>query len=280
MLLSFRGRPAEDDAIKQLRLACEAGAGVIDSAEAYCLTAEECGHNERLIAKAIAPLSAGDRPLIVTKGGQFRAADGTFTLCGKAAYLREACERSLRNLALEAIDLYFLHWPDPQTPLEESLMTLADLRQQGKVRFIGVSNVSEEQLRAGSAVTELHAVQSPLSPDRLGGNLQLARMAEALGVGYLAYWPLGGRHGAGSVADRHPVFAEVGRRHGVSPQRCVLAWLLTLSRAVIPIPGSRRPQTLLDSLAAASLALIAADLEEIDASMGDTAPDETGGAGP
>jgi aryl-alcohol dehydrogenase-like predicted oxidoreductase len=214
MELSFRGRPATPDAIAHIRLACDVEVALIDSAEAYCAHADEAGHNERLIAAALATVPPGDRPLVATKGGQYRLPDGSFRVEASREYLRRACERSLRNLDVNVIDLYYLHWPDPAVPFEESVGALDELARDGLIRHVGLCNIDAAQLRTACGIAEVRSVQAPLAPDRLDA-LPLARAAADLGVTFVAYWPFGGRHAAPSFAARHPVFADVGERRGV-----------------------------------------------------------------
>jgi aryl-alcohol dehydrogenase-like predicted oxidoreductase len=259
MQLSFRARPSAEDAIAHLRLVRESGVGVIDSAEAYCATADEAGHNERLIAAALAPVPLADRPLVATKGGQYRTPAGGFRIDGSPGYLRHACERSLVNLGVAAIDLYYLHWPDPAVPLPESVGALAELAARGLIRHIGLCNVDADQLDEARKVAGIDSVQAPLSPGRLDA-LPLVRRAAELDIAFVAYWPFGGRRAAPELAARHPAFAAVAARHGVSAHQVALAWLLELGSTVVPIPGSRRPATLRDSVAAGRLRLTAADL--------------------
>jgi aryl-alcohol dehydrogenase-like predicted oxidoreductase len=259
MELSFRGRPSAADAIAHLRLVQESGVGVIDSAEAYCATAAEAGHNERLIAAAFASVPLDERPLVATKGGQYRTRDGGFRVDGSPNYLRRACERSLINLGADAIDLYYLHWPDPAVPLSESVGALAELAARGLVRHIGLCNVDTDQLDEARKIVAIHSVQAPLSPGRLNALPLVSRAAE-LDIAFLAYWPFGGRHAAPDLPARHPVLAAVAKRHGASAHQVALAWLLELGPTVIPIPGSRRATTLRDSVDAGRLQLSNADL--------------------
>lgn len=262
MELSVRSRPDEPDAVALIHRALAAGVTLIDTADAYCPTPQETGHNERLVGRALRTAPAGVAPLVATKGGQYRAPDGSFPVNGEPGYLREACERSLRNLGVEVIDLYQLHRPDPAVPYPESVGALADLQRAGKIRWVGVSNVSAEQLAQARREVEVVSVQNALSADE-PGDAALAAACGADGIAYLAHSPLGGRHRAGTFGERHPAFAAVAAARGVSAQRVALAWLLALAPTVIPIPGARRVSSLLDSAAAADLALTADELSRL-----------------
>jgi aryl-alcohol dehydrogenase-like predicted oxidoreductase len=183
---------------------------------------------------------------------------------GRPEYLVRACEASLRALGTEVIGLYQFHAPDPAVPYEESIGALADLRVAGKIRQIGVSNADADLIRRALAVAPLASVQNQLGPGHRHGGAEIA-LCEQAGLAFIAWGPLGAlaaapdRAGDADRAIGHR-FAQVARRHGVSPQRVALAWELSLSPAVIPIPGATRRQTILDSVRAARLVLSPADL--------------------
>ena len=148
MPLSIEGRPDEAQAVRTVHAALDAGVTLLDTADAYCLGPDEVGHNERLLAKALASWS-GDRDavLIATKGGHTRPPDGSWALDGSREHLRAACEASLTALGVESIGLYQFHRPDPQVPWAESVGALEELRQEGKVQLVGVSNADPAQIR-------------------------------------------------------------------------------------------------------------------------------------
>src|ERR687892_812021 len=164
MHLSLEDRPPERQGLEVIRAALEAGVRLIDTADVYCLDDADIGHNERLVAEALRGWS-GDRDavLVATKGGLTRPG-GRWERDGRPEHLRAACERSLRALGVERIGLYQLHAPDPAVPFEESVGALADLRGEGKVRWVGLSNVSVAQIRAAEAITPVASVQNRLNP--------------------------------------------------------------------------------------------------------------------
>ena len=252
MPLSVEGRPDRGRALRTVHAALDAGVTLLDTADAYCLGHDEVGHNERLLADAVRAWG-GDRGavLLATKGGHTRPPDDSWALDGSREHLRAACEASLRALGVEAIGLYQLHRPDPQVPYAESVGALEELRQEGKVVAVGISNASPDQIRQAAAITPLAAVQNELSPAFRSSLREVALCAE-LGIAFLPWSPLGGVGRTGSIA---PVFAEVAAARGVSPQQICLAWELARSPVVIPIPGASRPETILDSVAAARLEL-------------------------
>jgi aryl-alcohol dehydrogenase-like predicted oxidoreductase len=158
------------------------------------------------------------------------------------------------------IGLYQFHEPDPAVPFEESIGALADLRAAGKIRQIGISNTGVDLIRRALAVTPLASVQNRLGPGHPYGRAELD-LCQQEGLAFMAYSPLGGLAADGPVGAR---FAAVARAHGVSPQQVALAWELSLSPAVIPIPGATRPETILDSVRAATLTLSPSDLATLE----------------
>jgi aryl-alcohol dehydrogenase-like predicted oxidoreductase len=264
MPLSVEGRPEPGDAVRTVHAALDAGMTLLDTADAYCLGHEEVGHNERLLARALASWGGNrDDVVIATKGGHTRPPDDSWALDGSPEHLRAACEASLLALGVEAIDLYQLHRPDPQVPWAESVGALEQLRQEGKVRAVGVSNADPAQIREAAGITPLAAVQNELSP-RFRSSLPEVRLCAELSVAFLPWSPLGGMGAAGALGAEHAAFAEVAAERGVSPQRVCLAWLLAQAPVVIPIPGARRVQSVLDSAAAADLVLTEEELRRLD----------------
>jgi aryl-alcohol dehydrogenase-like predicted oxidoreductase len=265
MPLSVPGRPDERQAIRTIHAAIGAGVNLLDTADAYSDGEADVGRGERLIAKALRDMPEAERPLVATKGGHTRPG-GDWELDGRPEYLRMACEASLKALEVEAIDLYQLHRPDPATPFAESVGALSDLRDEGKVRHVGLSNVTVAQLEEAEAIVPIAAIQNELSlsyPDPIAKGEVAA--CEERGIAFLAWSPLGGASGAKDAGGR--AVQRIAEERGVSPQRVVLAWLLSLSPALVPIPGSRRPETILDSIAAVQLELSAEELGAIGSEL-------------
>ena len=265
MHLSIEGRPPEEQGLRVMRAALDAGVTLIDTADVYCLDQHDIGHNERLIAQALAGW-AGDRSsvTVATKGGVVRPA-GRWDSDARPEQLRAACERSLRALGVDRLDLYQLHAPDPRVPLADSIGELARLREAGKVRWIGLSNVNLPQIREAQGVTPITSVQNRLNPffrESLAGGV-VAYCAEQ-GIGFLAYSPTGGGRLTRTL-PAHPVLAPIARRVRVSAHAVVLAWALAQSPTVIVIPSARTVEHALDSAGAADLVLGADDLAAIDA---------------
>jgi aryl-alcohol dehydrogenase-like predicted oxidoreductase len=268
MPLSIEGRP--DDrarAVETVHAALDEGITLIDTADAYHVGADEVGHNESLIAEALATYG-GDTSevLVATKGGHLRPGDGSWTLDGSPEHLREAVDASLKRLGVEAIGLYQFHRPDPTADYADSVGVLAELLDAGKIRMAGISNASVDQIKLAQQILggRLVSVQNQFSPSFRSSEVEL-RLCDELGLAFLPWAPLGGGSGAGALGSRHAAFGDVARQRGVSPQRVTLAWMLALSPVVIPIPGSTRPETIRDSAAAAELQLTAAEVEALSA---------------
>lgn len=257
MPMSIEGRPDEGRSIATIHAALDAGVTLIDTADAYHLHAGEVGHNESLIAKALASWG-GDSSgvLVATKGGHLRPGDGSWTRDGSPDHLRRACEASLKRLGTEAIGLYQFHRPDPLVPYEESIGAIRDLYDAGKIQMAGISNADPAQIRTAQQILgdRLVSVQNQFSP-AFGSSRPELDLCTELGLAFLPWSPLGGIGSAATLGSSHAPFHQVAQELGVSPQRVCLAWMLAISPVVIPIPGASRPETIRDSAAAADLTL-------------------------
>jgi aryl-alcohol dehydrogenase-like predicted oxidoreductase len=261
MPMSLAGRPDEDRSIRTIHAALDAGANLIDTADAYSADDRDVGHGERLVAKALK--GRRDNVIVATKGGMTRARDRSWGTDGRPEHLRAACEASLRALETDRIDLYQLHRPDPDVPYAESIGAFKELQDEGKVRWVGISNASVAQIEEALEIVDVAAVQNQLSLDYTApiANGEVEACAQR-GIAFLAWSPLGGIGSADSSARLDAVTAAA-EAHDVSPQQVALAWLLSLSPTMIPIPGSSRPETITDSLKAAELALSADEIAAI-----------------
>jgi aryl-alcohol dehydrogenase-like predicted oxidoreductase len=262
MPMSLSGRPPEERSIRTIHAALDAGVNLIDTADAYSADASDFGHNERLIAKALR--GRRDDVIVATKGGHTRTADGAWELDGRPEYVKRACEASLKALETDRIDLYQYHRPDPDVPYEETIGAFKELQDEGKIRWVGISNANVEQIELTRGMVDLVAVQNQLSleyPFPLEkGEVELC---ERHGIAFLPWSPLGGIAKAADAAEAHDPVREAADAHGVSPQQVALAWLLSLSPVVIPIPGASRPESIADSARAAALELSHEELQAI-----------------
>ena len=268
MPMSVQGRPDdEQQSVDTIHAALDAGVTLIDTADAYSLEDSDVGHNESLIARAVASWG-GDTSevLIATKGGHTRAKGGGWGLDGSPEHLKRACEASLKRLGVDAIGLYQFHRPDPDVDYADSVGAIRDLLDAGKIRYAGISNADPGQIRLANDILggRLASVQNQFSPAFRSSEPEL-ELCDELGIAFLPWSPLGGIGKAGELGSNFAPFAEIGQDRGVSPQQVCLAWMLAKSPVVIPIPGSSRPATIRDSAAAVHLTLSDEEITRLDA---------------
>ena len=244
--------PDREGAKAVLRRVLELGINFIDTADSYGPEV-----SEELIAEALFPYPAD--LVIATKGGLLRTGPGQWPTDGRPEHLRAACEGSLRRLKVDRIDLYQLHRPDRRVPYEESVGALAELRSEGKVRHVGVSNVSVDQLAAADGIVPVGSVQNRYNiADRVSEDVLQA--CEREGRAFLPWFPLA----TGDLAKPGSPMDEVAGRLGVPPAHVALAWLLRHSPVTLPIPGTSSVEHLEENVAAASLQLSAEDVAALD----------------
>ena len=245
------GRPADKaNAHRVLQRALELGVTLIDTADSY-----GPGFNESLIAQALHPYPAD--LVIATKGGLLRPNRHSWVADGRPGHLREALEGSLQRLRLERIDLYQLHAPDPNVPFDESIGALADLQRAGKIRHIGISNVSVAQLELARRIAPVVSVQNAFSLRERESDAVLAA-CERLGIAFIPWFPLGGKRGL-----RASKVKRVAIRSGLTHASLSLAWLLARSPAMLPIPGTQSMVHLEENMRAADIRLGAQDIDEL-----------------
>jgi aryl-alcohol dehydrogenase-like predicted oxidoreductase len=266
MPLTMDDRPPEEQAIATIHAALDAGVTLIDTADAYTPADRGPGMNEELVAQALATYSGStDGVIVATKGGHTR--DGAdWGLNGRPEYLRSACEASLRRLGVDSIGLYQHHRPDPDVPYAETMGGLKELHDAGLVERVGISNADPSQIRAARDILgdALVAVQNEFSPRFRSSEPEITVCAD-LALAFLPWSPLGGIGRAKDLGSSYAIFAEVADAHGVSPQQVCLAWELSRSDVVIPIPGASRPESILDSVRAADLKLSDDELAALSA---------------
>ncbi len=240
--------PDRDTAKAVLRRAVESGVNFIDTADSYGPDV-----SEELIAEALFPYP--EDLVIATKGGLVRPGPNRWNADGRPDHLVEACEGSLRKLRLEQIPLYQLHRPDPKVPLEDSVGTLIELKEQGKIRHIGLSNVDEKQLRQAQAMTPIVSIQNRYNVDDRSSE-SLIDLCEQEQLVFLPWAPI-------QDHDRNPIVHELAERHGASPRQIVLAWLLARSPSILPIPGTGTLDHLDDNVAAVDIRLTPAEVASL-----------------
>lgn len=256
MPLSIQGRPSEKQADEVLDAAITAGIDFIDTADVYCLDDNDIGHNERLIAPFV------NRAHVGTKAG-LRRPRGAWTSDGSPQHIREACEQSLRSLGVEQIWLYQLHAVDPKVGLEKSVEAFAALQREGKCKYVGLSNVSIQEIERAKQIVDVQSVQNRLNP-YFRESIDVAQYCGENEVTFLAYSPVGG----GRLTKKIPKFEvlqEIAAKHDCSTHAVVLAWVRTKGKTVVPIPGARTIEHAIDSARSVNVALAADEAAAIDA---------------
>jgi pyridoxine 4-dehydrogenase len=238
------GPPHDPEAARSLlRRVVELGINLIDTADSYGPEV-----SENLIAESLYPYSDG--LVIATKGGLTRTGPGEWPRDGRPEHLREACEGSLRRLKVDRIDLYQLHAPDRRVPYEDSVGALKELQDEGKIRHIGISNVSVDQLEQARGIVEVVTVQNRYNlTDRSSEDVLDA--CEQAGIGFIPWFPLA----TGSLAEPGGPLEEVAHAHDATPGQVALAWLLARSKVMLPIPGTSSVEHLEENVAAQALTL-------------------------
>jgi aryl-alcohol dehydrogenase-like predicted oxidoreductase len=255
------GEPRDaDEARRVLRRAVELGVDFIDTADSYGPEV-----SERLIREALHPYAPG--LVIATKAGLTRPGPGQWQPNGRPAYLRAQCDRSLQLLGLDRIDLFQLHRIDPAVALEDQIGALAELRAAGKIRHIGLSEVSVEQIEAAARIAPIATVQNHFNLANRSADDVLA-FAESHDMGFIPWFPLA----TGRLADSGGPLAQAAAAHGVTPAQLALAWLLQRSPVMLPIPGTSSTTHLEQNVAAAQITLTAAEVAALAQSAGAASP--------
>jgi aryl-alcohol dehydrogenase-like predicted oxidoreductase len=281
----FYGQADEAESIATIHRALELGVDFLDTADMYGV-----GRNEELVGKAIR--DRRDQVVLATKFGNVRAADGAFLgVNGKPDYVRQACDASLKRLGLDHIDLYYQHRVDPATPIEETVGAMAELVKAGKVRWLGLSEASSETIRRACAVHPIAALQTEYSVWTREVEDDILATCRELGVGFVAYSPLGRGFLTGRFQKFEDFPADDYRRNsprfqgenfaknldlvkkiealaaakGCTPAQLALAWVMAQGQDIVPIPGTKRRKTLEENCAAADVKLAPQELAEIEA---------------
>jgi len=259
MPLSIQGRPPEEQGRRVIQAVIDAGVNFIDTADVYCLDDNDIGHNERLIASVVRDR---DDVHVGTKAG-LRRPRGAWTRDGSPKHIREACEQSLRSLAVKQIWLYQLHAIDPTIGLEKSVETFAALQREGKCKHVGLSNVSIAEIERAKRIVDVQSVQNRLNP-YFRESIDVARYCGENDITFLAYSPVGG----GKLTKKIPKFEvvqEIAAKHDASPHAVVLSWVRTKGKTVVPIPGARTIEHAVDGAKSVNVALSEDEVGAIDA---------------
>lgn len=280
----FYGTADETEAIATIHRALELGVMFLDTADMYGV-----GHNEELVGKAVR--DRREQVILATKFGNVRGSDGSFLgVNGQPDYVRSACEASLKRLGVEVIDLYYQHRVDPNTPIEDTVGAMAELVQQGKVRYLGLSEAAPETIRRAQAVHPISALQTEYSLWSREPEAEILPTCRELGIGFVPYSPLGRGFLTGKIkspddlsegdfrAERYPRFQgeniqknlelvqrveAVAAAKGVTPGQLALAWVLAQGEDIVPIPGTKRRTYLEENVAAAEITLTPGELDQL-----------------
>ena len=281
----FYGAGSDQESIATIHHAIERGVTFLDTADMYGV-----GKNEELVGKAIA--DRRDQVFLATKFGNVRGANGEFLgVKGDAEYVRSACEASLKRLGVETIDLYYQHRVDANVPIEETVGAMARLKEEGKIRFLGLSEAAPQTIRRAAAVHEISAVQTELSLWSRDAEAEVLPTVRALGIGYVAYSPLGRGFLTGQFKSPddfaeddfrkfHPRFQgenfaknielvgeveRIAKEKGCTTAQLALAWVLAQGDDIVPIPGTKRVRYLDENIGALEVKLTDEDLRRLDA---------------
>ncbi|MEN6418508.1 MAG: aldo/keto reductase [Clostridiaceae bacterium] len=280
----FYGESDERTSIRTIQRALDLGVVLLDTADMYGV-----GENEKLVGRAIA--GRRNEAVIATKFGSVRGADGSFLgVSGRPEYVKSACEASLKRLGVEAIDLYYQHRVDPDTPIEETIGAMAELVKEGKVRYLGLSEAAASTIRRANAVFPITAVETEYSLWSRDVEDEILPTCRELGIGFIPYSPLGRGFLTGEIR-KFDDFAEddfrrycprfqgenfrknlvlvdyirrLAQEKGCKPSQLALAWLLSQGEDIIPIPGTKRIAYLEENVLAAEIHLTSEDLAHID----------------
>jgi aryl-alcohol dehydrogenase-like predicted oxidoreductase len=277
----FYGPTSDLESIRVIQRALDSGVNFLDTADMY-----GNGHNERLIARAVQ--GRRESVILATKFGNMRGERGEFLgVNGKPEYVRKACDESLKRLGIEVIDLYYQHRVDPGTPIEETIGALSELVKAGKIRYLGLSEASAKTLRAAHRIHPVTALQSEFSLWTREVEEDILPTCRELGIGFVAYSPLGRGMLAGRFQDNeslsesdwrrnHPRFQtgnfeknlelvknlhEMAKKKGVKPSQIALAWVLAQGEDIVPIPGTKQIPYLEENLESLQVALATDELE-------------------
>lgn len=281
----FYGQPDEQEAIATIHRALDLGVTLLDTADMYGK-----GDNEELVGKAIA--DRRDRVILATKFGILRGEDASMRgFNGKPEYVHQACDASLQRLGIDTIDLYYLHRVDPQVPIEDTVGAMAELVQQGKVRYLGLSEAAPETIRRAQAVHPISALQTEYSLWSRDPEAKILPTVRELGIGFVPYSPLGRGFLSGQFKspDDFPVgdyrrnsprfqgdnfyknlkvvdrVKEIAQAKEVTASQLAIAWLLAQGNDIVPIPGTKHRKYLEENIAAAEISLTSEELKQIEA---------------
>lgn len=273
----------EAQSIAAIHKAIEIGVNLIDTSDSYA-----GGTNEELLGRAIA--DRRDKVVLATKFGQVRHPDGSMEIKGTPEYVRSACEASLKRLNVDVIDLYYQHRVDGDTPIEDTIGAMVELKNEGKIRYLGLSEAGADTVRRAHATHPITALQTEYSLWSRDVEDEMLPLVRELGIGFVAYSPLGRGFLTATIESQdaldekdqrrvHPRFAAenvegnvhllepiraVAKAHGVTPAQTALAWIMSRNPSIVPIPGTKRPERVVENTAAADISLTQEDIATLE----------------
>jgi aryl-alcohol dehydrogenase-like predicted oxidoreductase len=277
------GKVDEAQAVGAIHKAIDIGIDMIDTSDSYA-----GGKNEELVGSAIA--DRRDKVILATKFGQVRHPDGKMDIVGTPEYVRSACEASLKRLGIDHIDLYYQHRVDGKTPIEDTIGEMVKLKDEGKIRYLGLSEAGADTIARAHAVHPITALQTEYSLWSRDVEGEILPLIQELGIGYVSYSPLGRGFLTGTIDNRddlqekdgrlgHPRFAAenieknkslidairtIAGNHGVTPAQVAIAWVLSRSQSIVPIPGTKRPERVVENAAAGDINLSADEISSLE----------------
>ena len=260
MPLSLEGRPSEAIAMQVITAFIEGGGNFIDTANVYCKEDNDVGHNELLIQKTLIKLGQLENITVTTKGGLKRP-KGSWTTDASPEWLRQSCEKSLKDLNTDCIFLYQLHAPDPVMPLADSVGELARLKEEGKINHIGLSNVNVHEIETALTITSVMSVQNRCNLfEKKSFKNNVVDKCKKENITFIAHSPVGGHFGHAQAAASKQL-NQVANKYAASPYQIMLAWLLHQDNHILPIPGASKVSSITDSLKSIDITL---DMEDLD----------------
>lgn len=264
MPLSLEGRPNEAQALDVFNTFVNGGGNFIDTANVYCVDDSDVGHNEQLVAKALTQFENANDIFVATKGG-LRRPKGNWTVDASPDWLRQSCEKSLQCLNTDSIFLYQLHSPDPDVPLTDSVGELAKLKEEGKIKHIGLSNVTVEHIELALSITQIMSVQNRCNLyERTSFENGVVKYCENNDITFIGHSPVGG-HYQHVQRSENALLKQLAKKHDVSAYQIMIAWLLHKSSSIFPIPGASKTSSIIDSLQAINVELSKEDMQLIEA---------------
>ena len=266
MPLSLEGRPNEAQALDVFNTFVNGGGNFIDTANVYCVNDSDVGHNEKLVAKALSQFENTNDIFVATKGG-LRRPKGNWTVDASPDWLRQSCDKSLQRLNTDSIFLYQLHSPDPNIPLTDSIGELAKLKEEGKIKHIGLSNVTVEHIELALSITQIMSVQNRCNLyERTSFENGVVKYCENNDITFIGHSPVGG-HYQHKQRSENILLKRLAEKYEASTYQIMIAWLLHKSSSILPIPGASKASSIKGSIQAVNVELNKEDMQILETNI-------------